>query len=120
MARHLGSKNKPKGDGGIGHNSWLRDSVDASELRSYIERVEDMNEEIHSEQVVRAEIFIELKAAGYDVATVRAIIKRRAMDADKRETADALMDQYLTALGDFAGTPLGQAGADRVREEVRG
>jgi hypothetical protein len=25
------------------------------------------------------------------------------------------MDQYISALGDFAGTPLGQAGADRMR-----
>jgi hypothetical protein len=25
------------------------------------------------------------------------------------------MDQYVSALGDFAGTPLGLAGADRMR-----
>jgi hypothetical protein len=30
------------------------------------------------------------------------------------------MDQYMSALGEFAGTPLGQAGADRVREEALG
>jgi hypothetical protein len=25
------------------------------------------------------------------------------------------MDQYMSALGDYASTPLGQAGADRMR-----
>jgi hypothetical protein len=29
------------------------------------------------------------------------------------------MDQYMSALGDYAGTPLGVAGADTVRGEAR-
>jgi hypothetical protein len=37
------------------------------------------------------------------------------MNEEQRETAAALMDQYVSALGDFAGTPLGLAGADRMR-----
>jgi hypothetical protein len=52
---------------------------------------------------------------GYDRDTVRDIIRNRKLTADQRETAAALMDQYMSALGDFAGTPLGVAGADRVR-----
>jgi hypothetical protein len=36
----------------------------------------------------------------------------------QREIADALMDEYLSALGDFAGTPLGVAGADRMRGQT--
>jgi hypothetical protein len=36
----------------------------------------------------------------------------------QREIADALMDEYLSALGDFAGAPLGLAGADRMRGEA--
>jgi uncharacterized protein (UPF0335 family) len=47
--------------------------------------------------------------------TVRALVRRRKLTAEQREAADALMDQYRSALGDFAGTPLGQAGADRMR-----
>jgi uncharacterized protein (UPF0335 family) len=59
----------------------------------------------------RREIYAELKGAGYDLATVRTIIKRREMDADKRQTMDELLELYAAALGDFAGTPLGMAGA---------
>jgi len=32
------------------------------------------------------------------------------MNEEQRAAADALMDQYMSALGDYAGTPLGQAG----------
>ena len=43
--------------------------------------------------------------------TVRALVRRRKLTAEQREAADALMDQYRSALGDFAGTPLGQDGS---------
>jgi uncharacterized protein (UPF0335 family) len=98
----------------------LRNSIDAAELRSLIERVENVNDGIARLTEDRKEIFAEIKGAGYDAATVRTIIKRRAMDPDKRYTVDQLLDLYMTALGDFAETPLGQAGAERIRGgEVR-
>jgi hypothetical protein len=50
--------------------------------------------------------------------TMREIVRKRKLTAEQREAADALMDQYMSALGDFADTPLGQAGADRMRGEV--
>jgi hypothetical protein len=46
---------------------------------------------------------------------VREIVRNRKLTIDQRETAAALLDQYTSALGDFAGTPLGLAGADRMR-----
>ena len=60
-----------------------------------------------------------LEPADHDRDTVRELVRRRKLTVEQRETADALMDQYLSALGDFAGTPLGMAGADRMREETR-
>ncbi|HEV3144075.1 MAG TPA: GapR family DNA-binding domain-containing protein [Gemmataceae bacterium] len=56
----------------------------------------------------RSQIFKELKQAGYDRDTVRALVRRHKMNEEQRAAADALMDQYMAALGDFAGTPLGQ------------
>jgi hypothetical protein len=50
------------------------------------------------------------------VKTLRTIIKRRAMDPYERANADAMLDMYMAALGEFADTPLGQAGAERMRE----
>jgi uncharacterized protein (UPF0335 family) len=113
MGRPLGSKNKTHN----GEDIPLRvNTVSGEELRAYIDRIESANNEIGYQTEIRREIFKEVKAAGYDVATVRAVIKRRAMDPEKRATADDLLNQYLSAMGDFASTPLGEAGADRVRE----
>jgi uncharacterized protein (UPF0335 family) len=97
----------------------LRNDVNSEELRAYIERIERVNGEIADLTSDRGEIFKEIKAAGYDAATVRAIVKRRAMDPEKRVTMEELLDRYMSALGDFASSPLGQAGADRMREEAR-
>lgn len=96
----------------------LRNSVDGAELRKYINRVERVNEEIAERTSDRREIYAEVKSAGYDVATVRAIIKRRSMDQDKRHEMDELLEMYRSALGEFANSPLGMAGAERVREEA--
>jgi len=52
-----------------------------------------------------------------DRDTVRALVSRRKLTPEQRDAADALMDQYRSALGDFASMPLGEAGADRVRDE---
>ncbi len=97
----------------------LRNSVDGAELRKLIERVENINEGIKSLAEDRKEIFKEIKSACYDTATVRAIIKRRAMDPDKRYTTEMLLALYMNALGEFASTELGQAGAERIRDEAR-
>ena len=93
----------------------LRNSVNYDELRAYIERIENVNAVLADLQGDRREIFKEVKGAGYDTATVRAIIKRRALDPEKRHNMDELLDFYMSALGDFA-TTLGTAGADRIRE----
>ena len=108
-------------DGEFGPHSdqILRNSVDGAKLRAYIERIENVNEQIAELTGDRREIFKEVKVAGYDTATVRAIVKRRAMDADKRHIMDELLEMYMAALGDFATTPLGAAGADKLRDEAR-
>lgn len=94
----------------------LRNSVDGAQLHAIIERIERVSAEIADLSGDRREIYAEIKAAGYDTATVRAIVKRRAMDDEKRIDMEELMEMYMSALGDFASTPLGQAGADRIRE----
>jgi uncharacterized protein (UPF0335 family) len=114
MGRPKGSKNHTA-DGEALRNSA---EVNGVELRAYIERIERVNEEIAEWMESRREVYTEIKSAGYDVATVRAIIKRRAMDPEKRQEAENLLDIYMDALGDFASTPLGVAGADRLREAV--
>jgi hypothetical protein len=49
---------------------------------------------------------------------VRELVRKRKLTEEQLAAANALMEEYLSALGDYAGTPLGQAGADRMRGEA--
>ena len=88
MGRPRGSKNKLHN----GEDVPLRvNTVSGEELRALIERIEAVNANIGEWTLDRREIYKEVKEAGYDVATVRAIVKRRGMDPDKRATQDDLL-----------------------------
>lgn len=117
MSRPRGSKNRSKNDDGefASDDAPLRNTVNAAELRNYMQRIEDLNDQQKEISGDRSQVFKELKQAGYDRDTVRVLVRRRKQTAEQREVADALMDMYRSALGDFAETPLGQAGADRIR-----
>lgn len=73
--------------------------VAADRLRSLIERIERMHEEIKGLQKDRKGIYAEAESAGYDAAALRAIIRRRAQDAYKRKEHEETVDLYLQALG---------------------
>lgn len=110
MGRPKGSKNSPRNDGD-GEETQRNTEVDGDKLEAYIRRIEEANtaqQEISSD---RQQVFKELKAAGYNRDTVRAIVAIRKLSAEERAAADALMEEYMAALGSFAGTPLGRAGA---------
>ena len=95
----------------IGHNSAVNQDT-AKRLLSIIERVERAEEERKALLGDIKYILNEAKSAGYDVPTIRLLIKRRAEDAAKREEREereALLETYLAALGQLADTPLGQA-----------
>jgi uncharacterized protein (UPF0335 family) len=92
----------------IGHNSAVNQDT-AKRLLSIIERIERLEEERKALQADIKDIYTEAKSAGYDVPTIRLLIKRRAEDAAKREEREALLETYLAALGQLADTPLGQA-----------
>lgn len=99
----------------IGHNSINTDT--AKRLLSIIERIERLEEEKKALGEDVKDIFKEAKSAGYDVPTIRLLIKRRAEDAAKRaERAEreALLEAYLSALGPLSDTPLGNAAMGRL------
>jgi len=69
------------------------------QLIQYLERVENINEEIKDKTDDRKDVFLEIKAQGYDTKIVRAILALRAMDPDKRKEHQALLDTYMDAAG---------------------
>lgn len=78
------------------------DKINAStrdQLRAFVQRVERLNEEKAALAADIKEIYAEAKSFGFDVKTLRAVVRLRKQDANERSEAQALLDTYLTALG---------------------
>ena len=76
-----------------------QDLVGADRLKSFVERVERLEEEKTEIADQIKEVFAEIKADGYDVAAIRAILKRRKQDPDKLAEQEAVLHMYMAALG---------------------
>ena len=68
-------------------------------LRSYIERIERLEEEKKAIADDIKEVFAEAKGNGFDTKTIRQILKIRGMDTSEVEEQDYLLDVYKRALG---------------------
>lgn len=68
-------------------------------LRSFIERVERLEEDKKAIADDIKEVYAEAKAQGFDVKTMRKIVSLRKKDPDDRAEEDALLDTYMSALG---------------------
>jgi uncharacterized protein (UPF0335 family) len=76
-------------------------------LRSFIERIERLEEEKRALADDIKEVFAEAKGAGFDTKIMRQIIKIRKMDKDDLDEQETLLDVYKRALGmlpDFSET----------------
>ncbi|WP_257556451.1 DUF2312 domain-containing protein [Sphingobium sp. CFD-2] len=74
-------------------------NVAAEQLRQFIERIERLTEEMTGIRDDIKDVYLELKANGYDVKTVRAIVRLRRMERNARMEAEALLETYKSALG---------------------
>ena len=74
-------------------------TVSAEQLRLFIERIERLNEEKQGIADDIKDVFAEAKGQGYDVKTMRSIIKLRGMERDARMEQEALLETYKAALG---------------------
>ncbi len=67
-------------------------------IRSIIERIEHIEEEIKSLNEGKKEIFAEAKGEGFDVKVIKEIIRLRKQDKDERDEHESLLDLYLRAM----------------------
>lgn len=74
-------------------------TVAASQLRAFIERVERLEEDKQAVADDIKEVFAEMKGTGFDVKAVRAIIRLRKKDQAERQEEEAMLDLYKAALG---------------------
>lgn len=69
-------------------------------LRSIVERLERLEEDKKAVMADQKEVFAEAKGEGYDVKTLRKVLRIRAQDKAKRQEEEAILDLYLSALGE--------------------
>lgn len=93
---------------GIGHNSGdtpahpdVLNGMAQSQIRSIIERVERL--EVEKAEVLEQikEVFAEAKGNGFDTKILRKVIALRRQDRAKRLEEEAILDLYLSALGEI-------------------
>ncbi|RKQ70148.1 DUF2312 domain-containing protein [Oceanibaculum indicum] len=68
-------------------------------LRSFIERIERLEEEKAALAADIREIFAEAKGTGFDTRIMRQVLKLRKLDREDRQEQETLLDLYLQALG---------------------
>jgi len=79
-------------DPSIGHNS-------KDQLRSIIDRVENLDQQIKELGSDRSDIYKEAGSNGFDVPALKAIVRARREDAEKRRAREAMIDLYRGTLG---------------------
>lgn len=75
------------------------DTEAAARLRSFIERVERLEEEKRALAADIREVYSEAKGTGFDVKAMRSIIKLRKMDTNERQETEAILETYMGQLG---------------------
>ena len=73
--------------------------VAGDRLKSFIERIERLEEEKKALAEDIKEVFSEAKGVGFDVKIMRQIIRIRRMDKDDVDEQETLLDIYKRALG---------------------
>jgi uncharacterized protein (UPF0335 family) len=77
----------------------MSDIIAADQLRSIIERVERMEEEKKGILDDIKDIYAEAKSTGFDVKTIKQIVRLRRMEKHHRDEAEMLLETYKQALG---------------------
>ena len=68
-------------------------------LKSFIERIERLEEERKALGDDIKEVFAEAKGTGFDPKIMRQVIRMRRMDKDDLDEQETLLDVYRRALG---------------------
>ena len=72
-----------------------------TQLKSIIERIERL--EVEKAEVAEQikEVFAEAKGNGFDVKVLRKVVRIRKQDRAKRMEEEAILDLYLSAIGEI-------------------
>lgn len=87
----------------IGHNKPPKPKkvggIEVEKLKSYIGRIENLEEEKAGIAADIRDVMAEAKANGFDAKTMKQIIKLRSMKANERSEQEYMLELYKRALG---------------------
>lgn len=73
-------------------------TIPGGKIRSFVERIENLDTELQELNEQKKEVFSEAKAEGFDVKILKEIIKLRKQDKDERDERETLLDLYMRAM----------------------
>lgn len=82
---------------GKGHNRI--GGVETPKLKSYVERIESLEEDKAGISADIRDVKMEAKANGFDVKALNSIIRLRKLKANERTEQEYMLDLYKRALG---------------------
>jgi len=74
-------------------------AVTGARLKQYIERIERLEEEKKALSSDVRDVFAEAKSGGFDVKTMRTLIRLRKLPQQERTEQDELLELYKAAIG---------------------
>jgi uncharacterized protein (UPF0335 family) len=69
------------------------------QLKSFVERIEKLEEEKKALSEDIREVYAEAKGVGFDVKALRTVVRLRMQDGEERKEHEALVELYRDALG---------------------
>ena len=73
-------------------------TIPGGKIRSFVERIENLDAELQELNEQKKEVFSEAKGEGFDVRILKEIIKLRKQDQDERDERESLLDLYMRAM----------------------
>ncbi len=73
--------------------------ISIDRLRSFVDRIERLEEEKQALAADIREVYSEAKGAGFDVKVMRQLIRLRKLDKDDRIQMEEILSVYERALG---------------------
>ncbi|WP_445503410.1 DUF2312 domain-containing protein [Microvirga sp. G4-2] len=83
--------------------------IPGNRIRSFVERIEQIENEIKELNEAKKEILSEAKGEGFDVKILKEIIKLRKQDQDERDEHETLLDVYMRAMDEADPAPAAEA-----------
>jgi uncharacterized protein (UPF0335 family) len=77
-------------------------------LRSFVERIEHIEEEIKGLNEGKKDVYVEAKGEGFDTKVLRKVVRLRKQDREERDEHESLLDTYMHAI-ETATVPVAEA-----------